>query len=345
MGQKEKRLRRMYSLSVSLVVCWMLLCAPAITKAQGTSVTKKDVIYTYDAENDSYTVTGHVARPDWETHTYTVLSVIDGKPVRKVASGALGCRYVSLPDSVVELSSGAFSSYVDDPNNPTCALKGIHLGKGIKRLNGSLSTAKLEKLVIPGNITRLDNEEFMYCSKLKEIHLEPGVRSIGADAFAVCNALKKVYIPSTVTYIDKFAFRDAPDSVVICCSPYSYAWQYALDHDMKYKLTYDVDNILKETTVKASVTSLNKIKVSWKLVGWADGYRIYRSATGKEGSFTMLKKITNGEVLSYTDKTVKAGRRYYYRVRAYRMDEKTEQISCHESNTASAKTKTVRSGK
>lgn len=357
MGSKEKLLPIRYCLFMILVACGMLFTVPVFAQVEVPTVVKKDLIYTYDAEDDSYTVTGHVKRPDWETHTYTVLPSINGNPVRAVAAGALACRYVSLPDSVVKLHRESFSSYIN--GNWIRMVKGVKFGRGIKKLNYSLYASELKEVVIPGSVTELEKGEFQYCPKLKEIRLEPEVRSIQSGVFAGDYALKKIYIPSTVTYIDKnFLSRDGirddgvieyslafsarqesqPD-VVICCSPGSYALQYAKDHNRKYSLTYDVENILTATTVKAGVTSANKIKVSWKLVGWADGYRIYRSTTGKEGSFTIIKKITNGEMLSYTDQTVKAGRKYYYRVRAYRMDDGKAQMSCYKSNTASVRTR------
>ncbi|MDC7286957.1 fibronectin type III domain-containing protein [Blautia schinkii] len=57
------------------------------------------------------------------------------------------------------------------------------------------------------------------------------------------------------------------------------------------------------------------LKISWKKVGSADGYQIYRS-TSKNGKYTRVKTITNGKTLSYQQSKLKKGT-YYYKVRAF----------------------------
>lgn len=64
-----------------------------------------------------------------------------------------------------------------------------------------------------------------------------------------------------------------------------------------------------EFTVKGAT---NGVKVSWSKVSGATKYRIYRKASG-EKSWTKLTETTK---LSYTDKTAKSGKTYYYAVRA-----------------------------
>jgi len=65
---------------------------------------------------------------------------------------------------------------------------------------------------------------------------------------------------------------------------------------------------------KANV-STGKVKLSWDKVTGAEGYKIYRK-TGS-GSYTLIATIKKGSTLTYIDQTVKAGKTYYYRVRAY----------------------------
>lgn len=59
-----------------------------------------------------------------------------------------------------------------------------------------------------------------------------------------------------------------------------------------------------------------QIKVSWKKINDADGYVVYRS-TKKTSGFKAVKTIKKGSTLSYTNKKLKKGKRYYYKVRAY----------------------------
>ena len=335
----EKRVRNV----LFMVVCMgMLLAAPITAKAEEETVTREDVIYTYDASTDSYTVTGHVKLPDWEMHTYTVMPYIDGKPVRKIGTEALACRYVILPDTVRELEADAFTGSIEiagESSEPFCVIKEIRLGKGLKTLNRQLAGAvQMEKVTIPGNITRLEEHEFSYCSNLKEVHLEPGVTEIGREAFLGCRYLGDVYIPSSVSYIAENAFPGIEHEMILHCVPGSYAYQYAVRHQMKYRFVYDVDQKLSDTKVQAKPISYKNIRVSWEKVSGADGYCIYRSTSGMDGTFRMVKK-TKGSSLSYDDQTVLTGLQYFYRVRAYRTVGGENQIACTVSNTASAKTK------
>ncbi len=66
----------------------------------------------------------------------------------------------------------------------------------------------------------------------------------------------------------------------------------------------------------------NSVKIVWKKVkgttsgGYVNGYVIYRSTT-KDGKYATLKKISSGTTTSYTDKNLKIGETYYYKMRAY----------------------------
>lgn len=68
--------------------------------------------------------------------------------------------------------------------------------------------------------------------------------------------------------------------------------------------------------VISKVTTKNKTAtVKWKKASYATGYYIYRSTSGKAGTF---KKIATTKKLTYTNKNLKKGKRYYYKVKAYR---------------------------
>ena len=74
------------------------------------------------------------------------------------------------------------------------------------------------------------------------------------------------------------------------------------------------------TTIKATATASLKtetITVNWTKSGnfAVTYYNVYRSKTGKDGSFA---KIGTSTTKTYTDKTAKPGTKYYYRVRGVR---------------------------
>ena len=52
------------------------------------------------------------------------------------------------------------------------------------------------------------NDAFMYCTSLREVVLNDGLREIGVCAFQGCVSLQKITIPSTVTKIGADAFND-----------------------------------------------------------------------------------------------------------------------------------------
>ena len=65
-------------------------------------------------------------------------------------------------------------------------------------------------------------------------------------------------------------------------------------------------------TLKADAASGQPV-ISWSKVGGAAQYEVYRSATGKANSFSIIRRTA---ALSYTDTSAAAGNTYYYVVRA-----------------------------
>ena len=67
--------------------------------------------------------------------------------------------------------------------------------------------------------------------------------------------------------------------------------------------------------VKISAVKTNSVKVSWNKEP-ENGYVVERSTDNKK--WTAVKTITKNTTVAYTDKGLKANKRYYYRVRAYK---------------------------
>ena len=75
--------------------------------------------------------------------------------------------------------------------------------------------------------------------------------------------------------------------------------------------------VAKVKKVKAKNISRKKVRVSWKKVNGASGYKVYR-ATKKNGKYTLVKTIKNAKTVKFTDKKVKKNKTYYYKVSAYK---------------------------
>ncbi|MCD7744598.1 MAG: transglutaminase-like superfamily [Lachnospiraceae bacterium] len=95
-----------------------------------------------------------------------------------------------------------------------------------------------------------------------------------------------------------------------------------------YKVAYETtDNDGEGADVVSAVTeiaqvnftacytaSASSVMLKWNSVSGAQGYYVYRKVSG--GSWKRIKTVTGKT--SYTDKTVKRNKKYYYRIRAYR---------------------------
>ncbi len=86
---------------------------------------------------------------------------------------------------------------------------------------------------------------------------------------------------------------------------------------------------LGKPTAFASSASYSSIKVSWHKVTGAAGYKVYRSTDGK--SFSLVKTITSGSTLSWTNAGLSGGTTYYYYVIPY-----TSSMTGKASDTVSA---------
>ena len=70
-------------------------------------------------------------------------------------------------------------------------------------------------------------------------------------------------------------------------------------------------------TLKAKSSGYNSIKLTWgKAETGVDGYAIYRS-TSKNGTYKRIKTIKSRTTVSYTNKKLTTGKKYYYKIKAY----------------------------
>ncbi len=65
----------------------------------------------------------------------------------------------------------------------------------------------------------------------------------------------------------------------------------------------------------SNVASTGKIKLTWNAVEGATSYKVYRAAT-QDGEYKLMKTVKDGAT-TYTNTNAVAGKKYYYKVRAY----------------------------
>ena len=75
--------------------------------------------------------------------------------------------------------------------------------------------------------------------------------------------------------------------------------------------------LARVTKVKTKNNAGRNARITWKRVAGANGYKIYR-ATKKKGKYRAVKTLKSGRTVKFTNKKLKKGKRYYYKVRAYR---------------------------
>ena len=71
-----------------------------------------------------------------------------------------------------------------------------------------------------------------------------------------------------------------------------------------------------KTTVKVKALAKHRARVTWKKVSGVTGYKVYR-ANKKAGKYKLVKTVKNVKTLKYTDKKLKKGKKYFYKVRTY----------------------------
>ncbi len=111
---------------------------------------------------------------------------------------------------------------------------------------------------------------------------------------------------------------------------YNNGYGYVSNKYLKIDSSNQQSPTLSKPTVKVSSNSYNSNKLSWNKVTGSSGYEVLR-ATSKTGTYKLVKTITSGSTVSYTDTKLATGKTYYYKVRAYRTVDKKRVYSSYSS--------------
>ena len=74
--------------------------------------------------------------------------------------------------------------------------------------------------------------------------------------------------------------------------------------------------IYLSSTKLSTTAAYNQVKIDWDKVNGATGYKIYRS-TLKNSGFKLVKDVTSGSTVTYTDANVTFNETYYYKIQPY----------------------------
>jgi len=225
--------------------------------------------------------------------------------------------------------------------------------------NAFAGSYNLKTVTFPNSVAFVGENAFYNCYNLQQVDLGTNLRQIGPWAFNCCEALKEITIPATVTEIGYLAFGfcssmskinfqgNAPQMKetgagdgeggtffnVTAKAYYPVAakgWSTA-KKNYGGTLTWVAYGELQAPTVKVTNrASDGKPSLSWNAVEGAQEYQVWRSTTGKTGSFTRLITV---EKTSHVHAKAETGTKYYYKIRAVGADG----VQSDFSNTVSRK--------
>lgn len=134
----------------------------------------------------------------------TLSRIIIPEGVESIGSNAFsGCSKlveVTLPDSIISIGKDAFEGTAWFDNCSEEEKQAI--------LDKKVQCAKSGDVVIPDNVTFIDDNMFKDCDEITSIIIPDGVTGIGSGAFSGCTRLKSISIPDSVTSIGEGAFYD-----------------------------------------------------------------------------------------------------------------------------------------
>lgn len=96
---------------------------------------------------------------------------------------------------------------------------------------------------------------------------------------------------------------------------------------------YDLNKVTEETETlqpteltRVIGKSSNLVSLKWEKVKGVTGYEIFRSAS-KNGTYKQIATVKKSKNVTYKDKSVKAGKAYFYKVRPYKISGKKKEVA------------------
>lgn len=169
--------------------------------AKWTFVPTDDLAMMLNSDGTAYAVAGIGNAKGIENIVIPVL--YKNLPVTAIAINAFAenqtITSVYVPNSVTVVGNGAF----DGCSNLVSVTFDCNAELGLKMFN---DCAKLERVVLPQNMTAIKKDMFRSCKNLTDVTIPSGVTSIAEEAFFECEKLTDVKLPSKLTSIANKAF-------------------------------------------------------------------------------------------------------------------------------------------
>lgn len=213
-------------------------------------------------------------------------------------------RSISIPDSVQEITAGAFKGcvYLKRIKIPFVGLyngvqgAGSHFGmifgllqdpdldnkfnlSGLSHYTAGTKTyhfaipQTLETVVISDFCTGIGDKAFLNCTYIKNVEISKGIRSIGSAAFRNCSSIENIAIPSSVTSIGSTAFMNCSSikSITIPSSVMSIGAS-AFNNSGLSKVTFNGSNDWKTGDTILSADELSDPSTAASYLGFVHVY-------------------------------------------------------------------------
>ncbi len=234
-----------------------------------------------------------------------------------------GLRSIVIPSKVTRIEKMAFQNCtslteITIPGNVKSVGEQAFCGSGLKKLtiakgvgelgpNSFYGCSSLTEVTIPGTVKTVGVQAFINCKSLKTVTICEGVQTLSKCAFYGCDKLQNVSVPASVKTIEGGVFQDC-EKLKLSVIYGSAAEKYAKDNNIPFS-----SNACGAPEMKTAKNEKAGIKISWNKVSGADGYRVFRKSGS---SWKKTADVKGGNTVTYTDKTVKSGTKYFYKVRA-----------------------------
>ena len=150
----------------------------------------------YEIPNTVTTIGAYAFKAKNRNSGFSLLKIPDS--LKKIEFGAFDMSgyvnqsYTLRIEDVVDWCSVEFEDY---SSNPIPTFENIYF-----------NNRKLTRLVIPGELNKLNSYAFCGCKDIETIIIEEGIKSIGKSVFRGCHNIEKIILPESITHIENGAF-------------------------------------------------------------------------------------------------------------------------------------------
>ena len=244
-----------------------------------------------------------------------------------------GSAFTSAPTSYYDIANGSYGVEVKKQFEHTAGLYYIN-HKGIKA-NVSTDTVKNGDVVDICSFTSGWNDLYSYFDK-NTYRAEAGKTfyvTLNADNFGTsvvpntCTIQKLDAATGTLTAmsgktddhgIASVKFNTPGTYYISAKGTVTYNGYYGkTTGDIMCPAAKVIVSIAGPSRAGATAAGWTSAKVSWSKVSGVNGYKIYR-AVKKNGTYKIVKTVKGASSAKWTNKKLKTGKKYYYKVKAYK---------------------------